>query len=161
MSDKPIKGNWAKYLSYRLAHDRMKAAIEAGYPLEAIAIAESLITDRLLSFVNFHGAGFDPEKCTLGPAAQKAAKICRETTKDPDGERLAVRAQDWARDRNTVLHSIAKSGQGVGPKIPADSFVDHAHKVAIRGLALVREVKVWHRKQLRISALKCDGEKIR
>ena len=54
----PTNGNHAKYLSYRLARDRMKAAIEADFPLEAVTIAESLITDRLLSFVNFHGAGF-------------------------------------------------------------------------------------------------------
>lgn len=152
MSQKSTKGNHAKYLSYKLAHGRMKGAVEAGFPLEAVAIAESLITDRLLSFINFHGADFDPERSTLGGVAQKAAKICRETTKDPQGEALASKAEIWAKDRNSVLHAIAKSGQGVGPKIAAYEFVEHAHAVAVRGLELVKDVKNWHRKQLQKSS---------
>lgn len=117
MSNKLTNGNHAKYLSYQLAHERMKAAIEAGFPIEAVAIAESLLTDRFLSFVNFHGAGFDAEKSTLGAVAQKAAKICRETTKDPLGEALAT----------------------------------HAHEVAVGGMAPVKDVKSWHRKQIQNS----------
>jgi len=148
MNQKSTKGNHAKYLSYQLAHERMKSAIEAGFPLEVVAIAESLITDRLLSFINFHGSDFDPERSTLGSVAQKAAKICREKTNDPQGEALASEAERWAKDRNSVLHAIAKSGQGVGPLIAADAFVQHAHGVAVRGMALVKDVKNWHRKQL-------------
>lgn len=148
MSQKSTKGNHEKYLSYKLAHGRMKCAVEAGFPLEAVAIAESLITDRLLSFINFHGADFDPERSTLGGVAQKAAKICKETTRDLQGEALAAEAERWAKERNSILHSIAKSGQGVGPKIAADAFVEHAHSVAVRGMELVKDVKNWHRKQL-------------
>lgn len=144
MNQKLIKSNHAKFLSYKLAHERMKAAVEAGFPLEAVAIAESLITDRLLSFINFNGAGFDPEKSTLGGVAQKAAKICIESSHDPVGEALASKAEMWAKDRNTVLHAIAKSGHGVGPKIAADAFVEHAHGVAVRGMDLVKQVKSWH-----------------
>jgi len=39
MNQKSTKGNHAKYLSYQLAHERMKSAIEAGFPLEVVAIA--------------------------------------------------------------------------------------------------------------------------
>lgn len=78
----------------------------------------------------------DPVRSTLGGVAQKAAKICRETTKDLQGEALASEAERWARERNSVLHSIAKSGQGVGPKIAADAFVEHAYAVAVRYLSL-------------------------
>jgi len=140
--------NRAKHLSWRLAHERMNAAIEAGFPLEAVAIAESLLTDRFLSFVNFHGAGFGPEK-TLGGVAQKAASICRRTTGDALGEALAADAENWARERNEILHGIAKSRQGVGPTIPAEGFVDRAHDVAVRGRQLVRAVKAWHGKLVR------------
>ena len=146
----PTNGNQAKYLSYRLAHDRMKAAIEADFPLEAVTIAESLITDRLLSFVNFHGAGFDkPEKAMLVRVAEKAVKICQKITQDPQGQALAERAQSWAQERNNVLHAIAKSAQGQGPKTPAESFLAVARDVAARGLALVKDIKSWHQKQLR------------
>lgn len=145
MNKKAIKGNHAKFLSYKLAHERLKAAVESGYPLEAVAIAESLLTDRLLSFINFYGAAFDPEKATLGGVAHKAAQICKmPTTRDLVGEDLATKAAMWAKDRNTVLHSIAKSGQGSGPKIEANAFVEHAQGVALRGLDLVKKVKSWH-----------------
>ncbi len=142
-------GNQAKYQSWRLAHERMAAAIAAGFPLEAVAIAESLITDRLLSFANFHGAGFDADKTTLRPVAEKVAKICQQTTQDADGQALAIGAQDWASQRNAVLHAIAKSAQGTGPQIAADDFLAHAQKVAQRGLELVKEIKAWHSRQLR------------
>jgi len=145
MKQKSIKGNHAKFLSYKLAHERMKAAVEASYPLEAIAIAESLITDRLLSFINFYDAGFDPEKSTLGSVAQKASQICKmPITRDLVGKDLATKAEMWAKERNSVLHAIAKSRQGDGPKIAANAFVEHAQGVAIRGLDLVKQVKSWH-----------------
>ncbi|MBY5269446.1 hypothetical protein BB931_01245 [Spiribacter salinus] len=62
--------NYEKYYAYRLAHERMKGAFQAGYPLETITIAESIITDRLLSHANFHGAGLNPDRTPLGPALQ-------------------------------------------------------------------------------------------
>lgn len=77
-STHPGAGNQAKYQSWRLAHERMQTAIAAGFPLEAVAIAESLVTDRLLSFVNFYGAGFNADKTTLHPVAEKAARIARK-----------------------------------------------------------------------------------
>jgi len=62
----------------------------------------------------------------------------------------------WAKDRNSVLHAIAKSGQGVGPKIAADAFVEHAHGVAVRGLDLVKQVKSWHTQLLKNRSLHKD-----
>ncbi len=154
MNDQPHTptGNQAKYQSWRLAHERMDAAMAAGFPLEAVAIAESLITDRLLSFANFHGAGFDnPEMATLGRVAKKVVEICQATTPDAQGQALAEKAQCWAKDRNTVLHGIAKSAQGTGPAITANDFVAHAQEVAQRGLELVKEIKAWHGQQVRAS----------
>lgn len=150
-STHPGAGNQAKYQSWRLAHERMQTAIAAGFPLEAVAIAESLVTDRLLSFVNFYGAGFNADKTTLHPVAEKAARICQEATHDAQGKALALRAQAWAKDRNAVLHAIAKSAQGTGPQIAADAFVVHAQAVAQRGLVLVKDIKAWHGQQVRAS----------
>ncbi len=151
MSDASTQGNQAKYQSYRLAHERMSAAIEARFPLEAVAIAESLLSDRLLSFANGHGAGFEADKITLRQVTPKVAKICRET-KDAEGQALAHAADQWAVERNKVLHQIAKSGQGDGPPIAADSFLESAMEVAVRGVELVKGVKAWHQKQLRAAA---------
>jgi hypothetical protein len=138
-----IAGNAAKYLSYKLAFGRMRAAIEAGYPLEAVAIAESIITDRLLSFANHHGARLEPSRTTLGPALRKA----RDSSEAVDTD-LFDSVGEWAKQRNEVLHSIAKSGQGEGPRISAEKFLAHADHVARTGLHLATEVKNWHRRQM-------------
>lgn len=42
--------NTIKYYSYRAAYSRMNLAMKSGFYLEAIAIQESIISDRLLSF---------------------------------------------------------------------------------------------------------------
>ena len=41
--------NTAKYLSYKYAFERMKTAVARGFHLEAVVIAESVISDRLHS----------------------------------------------------------------------------------------------------------------
>ena len=43
--------NYYKFYSYRYAYSQMKKAMEGKFYLEAITIQESIITDRLLSFV--------------------------------------------------------------------------------------------------------------
>ena len=45
----------SKYLSYTFAFDEMRRASEQGFPLHAIAIAESILSDRILSFLLSHG----------------------------------------------------------------------------------------------------------
>ena len=149
MRDEPIQGNQAKSQSYRLAHERTSAAIEAGFPLETVAIAESLLTDRLLSFAVFHRAPkINVERDTLGKAAREVIAICQRL-EDAQGEALAEVAKEWANERNAVLHAIAKSAPGSGPEISAESFVAHAHKVAQRGVELVKGVQAWHQQRLR------------
>ncbi len=46
-----LNGNVAKYLSYREAWARIKLARRQGFFLEAVTIDESIISDRLLSFL--------------------------------------------------------------------------------------------------------------
>lgn len=75
-STKQNAPNNAKYLAYKFAHERISAAIEAGFPLEAIAIQESLISDRLHSFTRHHGSRFDIKKTALRTLANKSLAIC-------------------------------------------------------------------------------------
>lgn len=46
-----IKGNAAKFWSYREAWTRIKQAQEQGFYLEAVTIEESIISDRLMSYL--------------------------------------------------------------------------------------------------------------
>ena len=142
------KPNYEKYHAYKLAHDRMKAAFEAGFPLEVITIAESVITDRLLSHANFHGAGLNPDRKTLGPVLERFKNYPGKA--DPAGhQEVAEKVDAWRIERNRTLHGIAKSAQGEGPSIEAESFVEKAFEVAQSGMDLVAIVKRWHDAELR------------
>ena len=50
---KSIKGNAQKYLSFKEAWARIKSAQEAGFYLEAIAIQESIMSDRIISYLSY------------------------------------------------------------------------------------------------------------
>lgn len=58
------KGNVAKAASYREAKARIKAAKEQHFYIEAIAIIESIISDRILSYL--HGAHNFPPRTKNG-----------------------------------------------------------------------------------------------
>src|SRR5690625_4488971 len=51
-----VAGNTAKYESYKAAFERIDAGIEKEAPIEVVALCESIISDRLLSFVCGIGA---------------------------------------------------------------------------------------------------------
>ena len=144
-----VRGNSEKYLSYKFAFNRINKAIEAQFPLEAIAIEESVMTDRFLSFANYYDAEF-PLRTTLGQVAPKVAKICKQVG-DLEGKGLAERASEWAKSRNQVLHSIAKSTPGTGPTLRSDTFLRTACGVADAGKLLTDAIKQWHQRRLRKS----------
>jgi hypothetical protein len=56
ISQNSITGNVVKYLSYREAWTRIKQAQEQGFYLEAVTLEESIITDRLISYLVGVGA---------------------------------------------------------------------------------------------------------
>jgi len=142
--------NTPKYLSYRLAHEKIIRATAEGFPLEAIAICESLITDRLLSYANHHGGKLDPTKATLGQVINRIRKLVPDVaTTDPLCGDLLTKASGWAASHNHALHAIAKSGQGQGPKISAAEFDEFAMATAREGYGLLRKIKSWHQKQVR------------
>jgi len=142
--------NSQKYLSYKLAHEKIDRAIDAGFPLEAIAICESIITDRLLSYANHHGGKLDPSKAILGQAITSIRKRVPDlAATDPLGADLVLQASDWAKSRNHALHAIAKSGQGQGPKVSAAEFDEFSMAAAHKGHLLMKRIKSWHPKLVR------------
>ena len=48
--EEPVNGNASKHYSYREAWARIRLAQQHGFFLEAIAIQESIITDRLIGY---------------------------------------------------------------------------------------------------------------
>lgn len=146
-SDEP---NTTKYESYAEAWRRMKAAIDAGFYLEAIAIQESIIFDRLRSFVE-HVGGIEIKDKTpyltlilhLEAALNKDAKKDRRWNNDKE---LIERLKKWGDRRNRAVHRIVRSKPGT-PTQPIDEFLAEVHETADRGASLAREVSEWFREQ--------------
>lgn len=61
MTDK----NYTKYESHKYAFDQIDLAIEKGLFLEAITIEESILADRLISFLQLDGKEINANRFTL------------------------------------------------------------------------------------------------
>jgi hypothetical protein len=145
------KGNTAKYLSYRYAHSRAKQALENKFYLEAICLYESMLADRLLSFIS-HVA---PEKkvnlrMAFGILADKVEECANEKDLlDANHTKIVVgEIRAWIQSRNACVHSVAKSAYGQ-PTVPVEQFIATAEKTALDGKKLFGRVKAWHGKEKR------------
>ena len=141
-----IKGNAQKYLSFKEAWARVKSAQEAGFYLEAIAIQESIMSDRITSYLSY--------KAMLPRKKRPSfADLVREWKKDttvPEGKEfgdLRFAIDDvWRSMRNEAIHGLVKSEPGM-PTMPVEEFIELSRCAARMGEKLAREVQNWHRKQ--------------
>ncbi len=85
----------------RSAHIRLKRATKLGFHIEAVAILESLITDRLESLIAISEKN-QIDIGNLGPANKinyEAGRISEE---------LHLDLKKWAKDRAKVIHEMVK-----------------------------------------------------
>ncbi|OHE57631.1 MAG: hypothetical protein A2Z47_13205 [Thermodesulfovibrio sp. RBG_19FT_COMBO_42_12] len=138
--------NTAKYLSYKAAWERISSAIEHGFYLEAVALCESIISDRLISYV--HGVTGKHVKLEtqfnhlIGLWRTNAGVIAWKDHVD-----LADSVDLWRTKRNMVVHGLVKSA----PRKPTqnvESFIELARTSAEQGRELAKAVSAWHKKQL-------------
>jgi hypothetical protein len=108
-------GNASKYFSYSEAWVRIKKARGFGFYLEAVTLEESIIADRLISFLVCAGelaADSQIEKRSFGQLVQQWTKAVPEpipTTYFPD---LRTAIEEWRKRRNRVVHGMVKSLPG-------------------------------------------------
>ncbi len=160
------QGNVLKYEAYAEARERIKRAIAAGFYLEAITLAESIMSDRLVSYLaraNGPIAGIDREK-RLRLTFGRLIAYWRQDS--PGGALLPTDRQwgdelikkgtdliqltnDWRVDRNRTLHEIVKSDPGE-PSIEVTVFLRTAQVTAVRGRYLVQEILNWHAREKRL-----------
>ena len=136
-----MAGNMEKYDSYTLAYDRIAKAMEQGFPLEAIAIEESIIADRLVSYLVFRNVT-NPPIDNFGNLIS-LAKDKSDSSDAPFFEQVRT----WKNGRNSMLHGIVKSMPGTAPATKAEDFIAEARRLAEEGLKLTRIVQNWQRKQ--------------
>jgi hypothetical protein len=146
---KEIAGNVSKYESYREAWSRIKLAQENHFFLEAITIKESIISDRLISFLSRPESPNPLSKETNGqfPSFNQLIRRWRSEFSDtsvscPD---LIDKVDQWRRIRNEAIHAIVKSDPGE-PTQPIDSFLQKAKEAAEEGERIAREVCKWCKK---------------
>lgn len=134
--------NLAKYNSYRYSFSRMDEAIKAGFFLEAVIIAESLISDRLLSVLlkNQILSEIDLKK-NLGFATLIERQ---KSLPNPFGDTAGL--HEWRKKRNEVVHAIAKSLPGQ-PTKDTREFKRLAKNTAKVGRLLCDNVKSWSRRK--------------
>jgi hypothetical protein len=144
---KPVQGNASKYESYREAFARIKAAQEAGFYLEAVTIEESVISDRLASWLSANRvAGKAPPKAgaSFGNLIARWRELWRASHPEETEITRRIDAIDqWRECRNTLVHAIAKSDPGTAT-IPVDQFLELAARVAKDGEQHAKAVKKWH-----------------
>ncbi|MBV8807335.1 MAG: hypothetical protein JO033_01560 [Acidobacteriaceae bacterium] len=109
------ESNANKYFSYREAWVRIKKAQGYGFYLEAVTLEESIIADRLVSFLVCVGeieAGSQIEKHNFAQLIQRWMKRVPEPIPIKYFPDLRSAIEEWRKHRNRVVHGMVKSAPG-------------------------------------------------
>jgi hypothetical protein len=140
--------NISKRASFTYAFNRINESIANEYFLEAIALCESIISDRLLSHVSFHKKMIGDVKTTLGSLIKTAQKIHKQPIEWKDEPDLLKALDEWRDARNRCVHSAAKSSP-TEPTLSVIEFNRLAKASASKGKRLARYFCNWHQVNMR------------
>lgn len=150
---KPLSNDWAagngaKYLSYREAWARIKLACKQGYYLEAVTIEESIVADRMLSYLE-KTCHLDLPSGTKNILSNLITRWQKEAiARSFSSEDVAVirdlheRINAWRTHRNRVVHGMVKSAAGKGED-HIEGFLTGAKSAAIEGHEIARLFSTW------------------
>ena len=138
------KGNKAKYESYREAFSRIKAANESGFFLEAIAIQEALITDRLKSHLG-HLEKL-PDKYGFAKLIKEWSNLNESHANVKITISLPLFVNQWRLMRNIAIHEFIS-------KQDIDLFLESGEAAAKTGALIARAVCDWHKGEVRKAKL--------
>jgi hypothetical protein len=135
------KGNIAKHDAYREAFARIKAANASQFFLEAVAIQEAIITDRLKSHLGHRGKLPKRKRPTLSDLVD----AWKSENQDKNLEvkmNLPELVDQWRVFRNQAIHGLVAT-PSVG------DFLESAEAAAKTGEVLARAVCDWHKGEVR------------
>ncbi|MFA5203472.1 MAG: hypothetical protein WC708_03625 [Lentisphaeria bacterium] len=146
-------GNGKKYCSYKQAWEKINGSILLGFYLEAITLEESVISDRLISFlvgvkVLPDGNEQQRRKTLSTSFFELIARWKKNQAGKNDALDLANLVDLWRDKRNECVHGYVKSLHKT-PTWDAADFAELLKETAEDGKVLAREVSDWHRKELR------------
>jgi hypothetical protein len=135
------KGNKAKYDAYREAFARIKAANESQFFLEAVAIQEAIISDRLKSHLGHLGKLPDDKR-------QSFNNLVKAWNSESQGRNIEIKinlaelVDQWRVLRNQAIHGLVAT-----PSV--SDFLESAEAAAKTGAVIARAVCDWHKGEVR------------
>jgi hypothetical protein len=140
--------NKNKYLSYAEAWRRINAAMEKGFYFEVVTLCESIISDRLLSYIR----GVNKQstvgiKTSFATLIKDWKSLAAGMLPKHGSSELGDAVDAWREERNTIIHGLTKSMPGTETDA-VEPFIERAKTAACRGVLLARAVSKWHRCQL-------------
>lgn len=135
------KGNKVKYDAYKEAFARIKAANESNFFLEAVAIQEAIISDRLKSHLEHLGKLPKRNRPTLFDLVD----AWKSESQGPDIEikiNLAELVDQWRILRNQAVHGLVAT-------LSVNDFLESAEGAARTGEILAKAVCSWHKSEIR------------
>jgi hypothetical protein len=127
-----------------LVFDRIEASIQKGFDIEAIALLESLMCDRLSSRLAYKTNKEFDIKLTLAQACSQLLALSEDSSEFRES---IVQIRGWAKQRNKAVHEIAKiyRSDAIAPQHFRDVLTDN-HQFALRGVELLRDYDELDRK---------------
>lgn len=122
---------------YASGMSRIREAIEKGYALEAIALCESMMADRLEARRAWK-RNQAVEHRKFDSLGRLARALRTDSTEPEDARKIYDEVVAWADERNEALHQMFKLAEGP-IRVWSDRY-EEVECVATRGFALSRKV---------------------
>jgi hypothetical protein len=106
--------NINKYLSYRMAHSRIKRSIQNHYYLEAITLQESILSDRIIS-IALENQLFTIKETEVHKNLTLGCLINRLSQSNFEYDQIITQLNEFNKKRNTCIHAMVKSFPGKAP----------------------------------------------
>ena len=143
-ADNPQIG-MARYNMIKEAMEQYKRAMDAGFYIEAIALMESAICDRLESLANIAFSPDDYSYSTIGQLVHLFRSKGKPIT--PELANVLDALSAWAKNRNNAIHEMVK----LGPTNSNIGFVEKyksLKQIAKQGKDLFNAVKKEYKKNV-------------
>jgi len=143
----------AKYDRYVEAFKRIDSSIHSEYYFEAITIQESVISDRVASFLEATDS-LTTEQIHRQTFAN-LIMLWRLAIKNPGSiwencDELISDIDKWRKDRNTYVHGLVKFPYKKKNVPSTQKFLEGAKETAIKGKNLAAEICEWRKRQIQI-----------
>jgi hypothetical protein len=138
---------------YTEAFGRIGAAMTDGFFFEAIAIEESILSDRIASFLISTGAL--PTADVHRMSFSQLIQFWNFATRNPGSiweqcDNLIGRVDGWRKQRNKYIHGLVKFPGDEVEVETTSSFIEGAKRAAASGAVLSQELWEWRKRQVQL-----------